>query len=175
MKKLILFAVSVLFFSSLSAQMSRAEVIELIESEGYKISHEDYAFLEEGEYEITYKTFHTGTDYAIIAYSEDSEVFDIHLKLYSPNGTLLKSDTAPDPEAVIEYSPNSEKECKIVYKNYASHSYGDNIIRVLVAYKITTNQLNFLDINRFSIKQTLFSHFCFYNGSSFLYKRLKIS
>jgi len=121
--------------SNISAQNLGAELKALLKEKGYSISKELFSDLAEGETAYYTKTFYAGTNYAIIAYSEEYGVSDIDIYLYDDDGSVLVKDTDSDQSALVEYSPYVSREMKVVIKNYNSESsVKEYDCRFIIAY-----------------------------------------
>ncbi len=122
--------------ASLHAQHVGSELRAYLRKEGYSISTEQYAYLSKGEKAGHTKTFYDGTQYAIVAYSENSDVKDVDIYLYDEDGSLLVKDTDSDTFAIISYTPYTTREMRAVIKNYDSYSSTKEYkCEFIIAYK----------------------------------------
>jgi len=138
MKKITILGIFFIILSatSLSAQNIGAEIRAYLKKEGYSISTEQYAYLSEGEMAGHTKTFYSGTEYAIIAYTEDYGVKDIDVYLYDDDGSVLVKDIETERFAIIEYKPYISREMRAVIKNYESESsIKEYKCKFIIAYK----------------------------------------
>ncbi|MBN2893578.1 MAG: hypothetical protein JXL97_17025 [Bacteroidales bacterium] len=122
MKKLTLLLLGFCIFTGIYAQNTNLEqeIKVIMESYGYELSTSQYAYISEGNTAYHYKTFYEGNDYAIIGFPEDNGVNDIDLYLYDGDGTLLAEGSSEDNYEILEYTPYSTREMKIVIENYDS-------------------------------------------------------
>ncbi len=136
MKRLIFTIIFIAGITSLNAQKIGAELKAYLRKEGYSISTEQYAYLSKGGKAGHTKKFYDGTDYAIIAYSEESGVKDIDIYLYDEDGSLLVKDTDSKKIAIVTYSPYTTREMRAVIKNYdCSSSTKKYDCKFIIAYK----------------------------------------
>lgn len=135
-KTIITLAVLLSTITAAISQNTGREIKAYLRQEGFSISTEQYANLSEGETARYFKNFYSGTDYAIIAYSEESGVQDIDVYLYDDDGSLIVKDTDTKDIAIITYSPYVTRQMKVVIKNYNStSSYHEYDCKFIIAYK----------------------------------------
>lgn len=141
MKKIILVLTLMLFCSGLILGQNIQKYVNAkayIENLGYtcKAEYSFYSLLSEGEKFYSYKTFHPGNDYIIVAFSEDSDVQDIDVYLCLTDGTIYKEDTDTESTAVLTFSPAYEITMKTYVKNYSSDDPGySSRCWVVIGYK----------------------------------------
>ncbi len=101
-------------------QSKEQQIIDLLRSNGFSVSTTQSVRLAQGEGGYYWKTFYSGNNYFIVAFSEDSDVNDIDLYLYDSDGTLLIEDKDTKPVAVLDFNVHKQKDLKVVIKNYNS-------------------------------------------------------
>lgn len=121
MKKIVLTLSLILSFACLFAQKAEEkELKNLMKDLGYSWSETKTVALTEGEGAYYWRTFYTGNEYAILAFSEKSEVLDIDIYLYDENGDLIDNSESSEDFEIIEYDPSGSGQVKVVIKNYDS-------------------------------------------------------
>jgi hypothetical protein len=85
---------------------------------------------------FNYRTFYGGTNYVIVAASDDVDVTDIDLYLYYESGNVRNKDTDTDRIAVINFTPGTDLMLKLVVMNYRSNTptYASRC-KYFIAYK----------------------------------------
>ncbi len=135
MKKIFLLFLSLFAFTGFYAQNTNMEQeIKVLMSEyGYELSTSQYAYISEGNTAYHYKTFYEGNDYVIVGFPEDDNIYDIDLYLYDGDGTLLAEGSSEEDFEIIEYTPYSSREMKVVIKNYeSSNSYEEFKVKFMI-------------------------------------------
>ena len=114
----------VFIFTGISAQENNLEqeITVMMEEYGYELSTSQYAYVSEGNTAYHYKTFYEGNDYMIVGFPEDDAIYDIDLYLYDGDGTKLAESASEDNFELIEYTPYTSREMKVVIKNYDSEN-----------------------------------------------------
>jgi hypothetical protein len=121
MKKIFISITLILSLASVFAQRAEEKEFKtLMKDLGYSWSETKSVALSEGESEYYWRSFFTGNEYAILTFSEESEVQDVDLYLYDDAGSLLKQSTSNGNFEIIEYSPLASIQVKVVIKNYDS-------------------------------------------------------
>ena len=124
MKKILLLISILMFNIVLFAQNQRYyDVRQLILNLGYTIDENTNVWhqnLAEKESFYNYKTYYYGTDYIIVAFSQDTDVLDVDLWLCNPDGTIFKKDTDTENLAVLKFSPAENYYMATYVQNYSS-------------------------------------------------------
>lgn len=122
--------------ADIKSAWSYSQVKNMLLADGYTISQELYADLQEGGTTYKWKTYTEGNDYIIVAVSDDDDVLDLDLYLYNSNLDLYDSDDERDDIAIIHYSPYYTKQMKVVVKNSSSYNAGyAHRCKFIIAYK----------------------------------------
>ena len=113
------------------------EVRKIMEDGGYTESTSQYAYISEGKTAYHWKTFYEGNDYAIVGFSEDDDCYDVDLYLYDTDGSsVIKKSATDESIELIEFSPHSTEELKVVIKNYDSYSSSREYkVKFIIFYK----------------------------------------
>ncbi|MEZ5196909.1 MAG: hypothetical protein R2764_11025 [Bacteroidales bacterium] len=119
MKKSILSIVFILLIATLFAQKSEENDLKvLMQDLGYSWSETKSTRLIEGESEYFWRTFYSGNEYAILAFSENRGMYDLDLYLYSEEGSLIDNSLSREGFEIIEFVPEEVNLIKIVIKNF---------------------------------------------------------
>lgn len=137
MKKIFIsFAFLLLVVSSFAQRSDEKELKSLMKDLGYSWIETKFATLDEGESAYYWRTFYSGNDYAIIAFSEKSEVKDIDIYLYDEEGALAGQSESSEDFEIIEHTPADSKQMKVVIKNYDCEPASDRYkCKFMVFYK----------------------------------------
>lgn len=135
MKKLILTLLLIITSLTLFSQ-SYSSYKNYIVSNNYTILADKYEYITEGSYIYSYKIFYAGHKYIILATSDDTDVRDIDLYLYNPDGTIFMKDNDDSNLALIQFIPAYTLEMKIAVFNIKSYtpSYS-SLCKFFIAYK----------------------------------------
>ena len=121
MKNIYLPIVMVLIASTVFAQKTEEkEIKSLMKDLGYSWSETRSVKLMEGQSEYYWRSFFSGNEYAVLAFSEDDNVHDIDIYLYNEEGSLIYQSKASENFDIIEFSPDMAGQVKVVIKNYDS-------------------------------------------------------
>lgn len=102
-------------------QYSESVVTSNMGSMGWKLSNNRYAFLKEGVSTDWWSaTFYSGTEYAVVAFSNDEDVEDMDVEVQYPGGGTYAKDKDTDDFAMVTFSPAVDRTLKIRMTNYAS-------------------------------------------------------
>lgn len=119
----IIFLMIVTKTNQVFAQYSASAVVSVMKDKGWSLSNNRYAFLKEGVSTDWWSaTFHSGTEYAVVAFSNDEDVEDIDLEVAYPSGTPYKSDVDPGDFAMVTFTPPVSRTYKIRMKNESSET-----------------------------------------------------
>jgi len=130
---LALFCATISVFSQSAAYLNAKR---LVVNEGYTIADERYAYVAQNEYLFNNRTFYGGTNYIIVAASDDSDVLDIDIYLYYQSGSVRNKDDDADRIAVINFTPNVDLVLQISVLNYKSLTPRyKSLCRYFIAYK----------------------------------------
>lgn len=136
MKKVLLTIIFLSASYAIYAQNVTAELKAYLRQNGWNVATEQYAYLSEGESASYSKIFYAGTEYTIIAYSEESGVMDIDVFLYDEDGSLLEEDSDNADVATVGYAPYVSREMSVVFMNYDSvNSIKEYNCKLMIAYK----------------------------------------
>jgi len=138
MKKLLITCVLMATVSMAATAQTNYETYKrTLENNGYTIAYDGYCDLSEGQTCKAFHTFYKGNDYKVVAFSNDGDVTDIDVYLYEKNGDdQIDKDADATDLAVVNFSPSYTRECKIVWKNYASNSpKTESRVRCFICYK----------------------------------------
>jgi hypothetical protein len=140
MKKLFLLFTILLFNIGLFAQNQRYyDVRNFIVNLGYTIDETSNVWhqnLAEKEFFYNYKTYYQGTDYILVAFSQDIDVLDIDLWLCDTDGSVFKKDTDIENTAILYFSPAQNYYMKTVVQNYSSnYPYYSSTCWLIIGYK----------------------------------------
>jgi len=103
---------------------------------GYGIGQEWHSSLEQGQYFTKTFTFNRDVEYNIIALSEDLDVLDVDIQVYTDSGDIYAEDTSSDRFAEVNFTPSYTRTLTIKVKNYSSNTpnYASKVY-FLIAYK----------------------------------------
>lgn len=103
---------------------------------GYSIGQEWNSNLKQGQYFTKTFTFYSGTEYDIIALSEDEDVLDVDIEITTPSGDIYEKDTKTNAYAEVNFSPSFDRSLTIKVKNYSSRTpnYASKVY-FFIAYK----------------------------------------
>ena len=119
MKKIYLSLIFIFSISSLFAQKSEEKDLKALMKElGYSWSETKSVKLREGESEYLWRTFYPENQYAILTFSENSNVYDLDLHLYDKEGSLIDKSITDTGFEMIEFTQDDTKQLKIVINNY---------------------------------------------------------
>ena len=119
MKKIYLSIFFVFSISLLFTQKSEEKDLKALMKElGYSWSETKSVKLREGESAYFWRTFYSGNDYAILAFSENSNVYDLDLHIYDKEGSLIDKSITDAGFEMIEFTQSDTKQVKIVINNY---------------------------------------------------------
>jgi len=103
---------------------------------GYSIKGEYHCNLKQGEACTQKLTFYKGSDYDVLAFSEDGDVQDIDVKILTSYNTTYVEDNSAKDYAEVTFSPSFTRSLTIRVKNYSSNTpYYASKIYFIVFYK----------------------------------------
>lgn len=112
------------------------DVQRLCISKGYSIGLEEQGLANQGSTVYSWVNFTGGNDYIIVAMSDDSDVKDVDVFLYTESGILLKKDADESNLGMIFFSPRYNNRLKIIIKNYRSDTPNyRSTLRYFIAYR----------------------------------------
>ena len=119
MKKIFIAIAFIISITSLFAQKrDEKDLKALMKDLGYSWSETESKRLREGESVYYWRTFYSGNEYAIVAFTEDKRVYDIDLLLYDKEGSLIDKSISGKNFEKIEFYPTEAVQVKIVLSNY---------------------------------------------------------
>ena len=119
MKKIYLPIIFIFSISLLLAQKSEEKDLKALMQElGYSWAETKTVKLSKGASEYFWRTFYSGNEYAILTFSENSNVYDMDLHLYDEHGSLIDKSITDDSFEMIEFTQNDTKQVKVVINNY---------------------------------------------------------
>ncbi|PVD54274.1 hypothetical protein DC498_02530 [Terrimonas sp.] len=105
-----------------NAQLTSSKVASIMENYGWtKKADTRYAYLKESESTtpVTY-TFYYGLEYAIVAYSDDTDVQDIDIQVCYPSGNVYLQDNEFDDISILKFVPPYDMNRGVKITNYSS-------------------------------------------------------
>lgn len=136
MKRLLILLAMTLLSLGIFAQSRYEKVRQVYRSLGYNIGLEEFANLKEGSFGYSTVNFEAGSRYEIVAVSNDTDVKDIDLYVYYPNGELFMEDTDNSNLSVVSFNCTYSQSMKIIIKNYSSLTPNfASTIRYFIAWK----------------------------------------
>lgn len=119
MKKIFISIVFILSVATLFAQkLEENDLKALMTDLGYSWSETKATKLILGESEYFWRTFYSGNEYAILAFSENSGVYDLDLYLYNEVGSLIDRSSSKEGFEIVEFLQKDVEQTKIVIRNY---------------------------------------------------------
>lgn len=105
-------------------------------NKGYTISWNAYAYIPQGETMYNDYNFTAGVTYLIYAVSEDSDVKDVDIVLYTASGAEYIKDTSVDSNACVVFTPTYDIWLRVSVKNYKSlDTNNKSLCRYFLAYQ----------------------------------------
>lgn len=136
MKRLLILLAMTVLSLGIFAQSRYEKVRQVYRSLGYNIGLEEYVNLKEGSFGYSTVNFEAGSRYEIVAVSNDTDVKDIDLYVYYPNGELFMEDTDNSNLSVVSFNCTYSQSMKIIIKNYSSLTPNfASTIRYFIAWK----------------------------------------
>ena len=136
MKRLLILLAMAVLSLGIFAQSRYEKVRHVYRSLGYNIGLEEFANLKEGSFGYSTVNFEAGSRYEIVAVSNDTDVKDIDLYVYYPNGELFMEDTDNSNLSVVSFNCTYSQSMKIIIKNYSSLTPNfASTIRYFIAWK----------------------------------------
>ena len=136
MKRLLILLAMAVLSLGIFAQSRYEKVRHVYRSLGYNIGLEEFANLKEGSFGYSTVNFESGSRYEIVAVSNDTDVKDIDLYVYYPNGELFMEDTDNSNLSVVSFNCTYSQSMKIIIKNYSSLTPNfASTIRYFIAWK----------------------------------------
>lgn len=136
MKRLSIFLTMTILSLGIFAQSRYEQSKQVYRSLGYNIGLEEFAKLKEGSFGYSTVNFQAGHRYEIVAVSNDTDVLDIDLYIYYPNGELFMEDADNSSVSIISFTCSYSQSMKVIIKNYSSLTPNfASTIRYFIAWK----------------------------------------
>lgn len=138
MKKFYLLALFVFLSVSSQAQgFTYNFIIGYLEGQGYTIRNELHGNAAQGYYIYTNSMrFYEGTEYCIVAFSEDNDVKDVDLGVYTSWGSLYDEDRTVSQLAKVTFTPSYTQDFTVRATNYSSNTpYYQSRVNIIIAYR----------------------------------------
>ena len=117
-----------LFLMAISPGLAEAQtgygmrIIKKASSYGYTLEDSISYKLKSGSAIDKLKKFEKNSEYFIVAFTEENEIKDMDLYIYSETNRAIAKDIEYGPMGVITYKPYISKELKVNVKNFESES-----------------------------------------------------
>ena len=139
MKKVFYLLLFTIISSTAFAQIGSVEYREVkdyLNNLGFKITNELYADLAQDESTEHVATFSSDKDYILIGMSDDEDVNDVDIYLYTMDDDVFEKDTDETNVAVITFEPKFTRKMKVIVTNFDSDTPGyESRCRILIAEK----------------------------------------
>lgn len=136
-KSIYLSAMLVLFVSFVQAQSFRYNFYKgYFQGLGYDIGQEWHGDLKQGQYYTKTFNFNRYLEYHIVALSEDDDVEDIDMHVYTSYNSVYMKDDDESALAEVAFTPSFDRSLTIKVKNYSSSTpnYASRVY-FFIAYK----------------------------------------